>query len=426
MAVDGLRTDNGGAGHVRAAPSRRAPLNQIDEGQRPILHWWSRTKRRQCDQMIESHMKSSCPMPARDSKRDTGQTPQPEGGVHKRRDPKEARTRGRGLYRSRHETPWPVLSDAKCAWRILPTTSQHRPPPVGPHYPLSLRDMSRVALTLIPETTMSVAPHAIAIVDPTDMPDGEKDVRTAMTTTTTVTAAPTTDAEFAGVVDIATAMTIAVPSFGGTQKRPTREVPIGTRYALTQREMRECVRIGRERGKQNRAEGRASRRFSLHRSDDDISIQGVIGELAFARLFDLSIDIHDTTCRSAQSETRFDAVMMPEGWTVDVKTTVARDGPVRVACWKAPNPPGVYALLVHVNYDPSRALDAPQVALPVMEFRGFASAATVFAAESRVDTMDRDGRPDILYLVPQARLVERAALSAEMPPRNDRQETPSP
>lgn len=284
--------------------------------------------------------------------------------------------------------------------------------------------MSRVALTLIPETSITIAPSVIQNVDPTDMPDEQKE---ACTTTTTVTAAPTTDAEFAGVVDIATAMTVTVPSFGGTQRRPTREVPIGTRYLLTQREMRECVRIGRERGKQNRAEGRASRRFSLHRSDDDISIQGVIGELAFARLFDLSVDIHDTTCRSAHSETRFDAVMMPEGWTVDVKTTVARDGPVRVACWKAPNPPDVYALLVHVNYDPSRALDAHQVALPVMEFRGFASAATVFAAESRVDTMDRDGRPDILYLVPQARLVERAALSAEMPPpRNDRQGTRSP
>nr|UMO79625.1 hypothetical protein [Pandoravirus aubagnensis] len=38
MAVGGSRIDNGGAGHVRAALSRRALLNQIDEGERVILH----------------------------------------------------------------------------------------------------------------------------------------------------------------------------------------------------------------------------------------------------------------------------------------------------------------------------------------------------------------------------------------------------
>ncbi|WBR14454.1 hypothetical protein pkur_cds_279 [Pandoravirus kuranda] len=338
-----------------------------------------------------------------------------EHGGH-RRDPKDARTRGRGLDRPRHDAPWPTLSGVDHAWRVLPATSRHRPPPVGPHYPLSLRDMSRVALDLVPDAPAAVGcPFGDArnTGRTKDVPEGEK----ANPLATTAQPAP------AGETGSLSPMTATVPSFGGTQKRPTRQVPIGTRYALTQREMRECVRIGRERGERNRAEGRASRRFSLHRSDDDISIQGVVGELAFARLFDLSIDVHDTTCRSAHSETRFDAVMMPEGWTVDVKTTVARDGPVRVACWKAPNPPDVYALLVHVNYDPSRALDAaPQSALPIMEFRGFAPAAVVFDAESRVDTTDRDGRPDVIYLVPQARLVDRAALSVEMQRRHNGQQ----
>nr|UDO47664.1 hypothetical protein [Pandoravirus massiliensis] len=351
------------------------------------------------------------------------------GDAGHRRDPKEARTRGRGLDRPRHEAPWPVSEGAAHRWRILPTTSRHRPPPVGPHYPLSLRDMSRVALVLVPEaaspgdsSTATIADAESACAANTT----DREPTTTTPTTTTATASATISRLTCGSVaqPIASAMTVTVPSFGGTQRRPARAVPIGTRYALTQRDMRECVRIGRERGERNRAEGRASRRFSLHRSDDDISVQGVVGELAFARLFDLSIDIHDTTCRSAHSETRFDAVMMPEGWTVDVKTTVARDGPVRVACWKAPNPPDVYALLVHVNYDPSCALDSPQSALPVMEFRGFASAATVFAAESRVDTTDRDGRPDILYLVPQARLVDRAALSAQIRARDDRRQMP--
>jgi hypothetical protein len=199
----------------------------------------------------------------------------------------------------------------------------------------------------------------------------------------------------------------------GTFKRPAPIVPIGTRYTLTRDEMRECVRIGRERNQRNRSEGRLNRRYASHRTDDDISVQGVIGELAFARLFDLSIDIHDTTCRSARTEVRFDAIMPPYGWTVDVKTMIGRDGPLRVNHWKLPNPPDLYALLVYTNYDAEKPLDAQVAAMPIIEFRGFASSATVFCSSNRVDTVDRDGQRGVLYVVQQQSLVDRAAIEAQ-------------
>lgn len=275
---------------------------------------------------------------------------------------------------------------------MLPTTSPFRPPPVGPYYPLGLRDMSRVALTLVPppDTVAPPSPAAPPTDDATPVHEPQQGVA------------------------VASAMVVHVGApHSGTFRRPTPVVPIGTRYTLTHDEMRECVRIGHERNRRNRDEGRVSRRYTAHRTDDDISVQGVIGEWAFARLFDLSIDIHDTTCRSARTETRFDAVMTPEGWTVDVKTTVGRDAPMRVACWKLPNPPDVYALLVYVNYDPVRPLDARVRALPVIEFRGFASSAAVFAPESRIDTVTRDGQHGVVYVVAQDRLVDRAGLAIE-------------
>ncbi|AGO82461.1 hypothetical protein pdul_cds_413 [Pandoravirus dulcis] len=287
------------------------------------------------------------------------------------------------LGRARRRAPWTPAS----THALLPATSPFCPPPVGPYYPLGLRDMSRVALTLVP-------PPPSPAVPPTD------------------DTAPTREPREG--IAIASAMVVRVGTpHGGTFRRSTPVVPIGTRYTLTRDETRECARIGHERNRRNRDEGRASRRYTAHRTDDDISVQGVIGELAFARLFDLSIDIHDTTCRSARTETRFDAVMTPEGWTVDVKTTVGRDAPMRVACWKLPNPPDVYALLVYVNYDPLRPLDAHVRALPVIEFRGFASSAAVFAPESRIDTVARDGQHGVVYVVAQDRLVDRAGLAIE-------------
>ncbi|AJF98063.1 hypothetical protein TW95_gp1329 [Pandoravirus inopinatum] len=303
------------------------------------------------------------------------------------------------LGRARRRAPWAAAN----THTLLPTASPFCPPPVGPYYPLGLRDMSRVALTLAPARSTPAPAQTMSAELPTT------------TTTTTTTTLPIEDSPPRLVgIEIAPAMVVHMATpHNGTFKRPSPVVPIGTRYTLTRDEVRECARIGHERNRRNRDEGRASRRYTAHRTDDDISVQGVIGEWAFARLFDLSIDIHDTSCRSACSETRFDAIMTPEGWTVDVKTTVGRNAPMRVAGWKVPNPPDVYALLVYVNYDPVRPLDARIQALPVIEFRGFASSATVFAPESRIDTVARDGQRGVIYVVAQDRLVDRAGLAVE-------------
>lgn len=264
---------------------------------------------------------------------------------------KEART---GVEAMRRRPPWPPAADAHL---LLPAVSPFRPRPVGPYYPLMgahARETSRMAM-----------PQRVS-------------------------------ADFV------------------THQRPTPSVPIGARYALSRAETVECVRIGLERNANNRAQRRANRRCAMYRTDEDISVQGVLGEYAFARLFDLAIDIHDTECRSALTESRFDAVLTPERWTVDVKTATNASASLLVTWWKANNPPDVYALLVYVNYDAARPLsDARAIAPAVFEFRGFASSAKVFADESRIDTVDANGDRDIIYAVAQANLVDREALVAE-------------
>jgi hypothetical protein len=273
----------------------------------------------------------------------------------------------------RHRAPWAVEN----RHLLMPTASPRRPAPVGPHYPLAARETSR----------MAVQPALFGAVGaPAGGPIGSREGG-------------------GGLASEAPA----------TFRRAAREVPIGARYTLTAAETRECARIGRERNRKNQQERRTNRRYAANRSDEDISIQGVFGEYAFCRMFDLSIDIHDTTCRNAWTESRFDGVMSPEGWTVDVKTTIYVHVPLRVTSWKADNPPDAYALLIYVNCDASRPLDERAIEPPVIEFRGFASSATVFDPSSRVvaSTTTADGRPDAFYQVAQSRLVSREGLAAE-------------
>ena len=125
-------------------------------------------------------------------------------------------------------------------------------------------------------------------------------------------------------------------------------VPGERSYTLTEEDLGFCTTIGTRREVANREANKRSLRFALRRTDQEINVQGVIGELAFLRMFALPEGLlQDTRCRNVYDDT-FDAVMT-NGWTVDVKTTTVMSASLRVAEWKRRNPPSVYAFQI---YDP--------------------------------------------------------------------------
>lgn len=158
-------------------------------------------------------------------------------------------------------------------------------------------------------------------------------------------------------------------------------VPIGQTYTLTARETEQCMMIGRERNDKNVQQKTKNMNFS-QRNDEQISVQGVVGELAFSRLFGLPIEIFDTTCRNAYNDT-FDAVL-PNGWKVDVKTTVRLDAPIIVSKWKRVRPPELYALLILENYSDRRNISPER--LPRVCFKGFVHSGVILQ-DANLDVM---------------------------------------
>jgi hypothetical protein len=180
-------------------------------------------------------------------------------------------------------------------------------------------------------------------------------------------------------------------------------VPIGAEYTLSPEETAVCVRLGRERNAKNVEQRRRNCNYS-GRPDVDISIQGLFGELAFCRLFRLPIEIWDTSCRSARTETRFDAVF-PCGLRVDVKTTLYDDADLRIPIWKAANPPDLYALLIHTNSARDRPIDDEQLRpTPTLSFRGLVASRDALQPRNLRRVAERGARWSHYYIVPQSDL----------------------
>lgn len=160
--------------------------------------------------------------------------------------------------------------------------------------------------------------------------------------------------------------------------RPTDAtgVKVGTRFTLNREETKQCIDWGIRRQTTNLRDGTYNANYS-GRNDFDIHIEGVFGEYAFCRLFGLEIDLANTECRSAYTETKFDAVL-PNGWTVDVKTS-KRDGcPLLVNKRKVVNAPSVYALVIWENPPRSESRIGYDVEPPILRFQGMARANKVF------------------------------------------------
>jgi hypothetical protein len=197
-------------------------------------------------------------------------------------------------------------------------------------------------------------------------------------------------------------------------ERQRRRVELGQRCRLTTEEAAICLAAGRRRSEVAAAKGRWNMRRS-DRRDEDIHIQGLVGEFAFCRLFGLVVEAMDDAHRTASTETRFDAVM-PDGRTVDCKTSTHPDSDLLVALWKEGNPPSLYALMIYENPPPALLRKAqPSTAseggidrldpLPVVSFRGFAPSAYMFDA-CNIRWFSRRGDRDAVFCVPQRLLRE--------------------
>jgi hypothetical protein len=158
--------------------------------------------------------------------------------------------------------------------------------------------------------------------------------------------------------------------------------------------MAECIRIGTERNANNKREGKTNMNYS-GRDDTAISVQGVIGELAFAKLLGGKADLNDTTCRNSFNDT-FDCRLLC-GWDVDVKTTVHEKADLRVTHWKKQRPPHCYALMIILNY--GRTEDFTSTKRAVVSYRGTIKAGDVFD-ESNLRTIFQNR----YYVVPQSHL----------------------
>jgi len=111
---------------------------------------------------------------------------------------------------------------------------------------------------------------------------------------------------------------------------------------LTGTALAECIEIGTRRNAANVQAHTTNRNYS-GRDDTLISIQGVVGELAFLKWFGLpTVPLWDTECRHAGNDT-FDATL--QGFTIDVKSPINHHCGLRVTAHKRRNPPAGYALI---------------------------------------------------------------------------------
>jgi len=121
-------------------------------------------------------------------------------------------------------------------------------------------------------------------------------------------------------------------------------VGIGTTIVLTPAEIKRCYLIAKARNDSNVAGNRTNCRFASKRDDVMISFQGMCGEYAMLKMFELDdAGIDDTTCRNYMTDS-FDANM--DGHTVDVKTVLRPGLDIIVSEWKSRNPAGLFAMML--------------------------------------------------------------------------------
>lgn len=155
---------------------------------------------------------------------------------------------------------------------------------------------------------------------------------------------------------------------------PERPVPLHTACVLSRDEVAQCIHIGTERNDKNVQNHSRNLNFS-GRDDATISIQGVMGEWAFCRLFGLDTALlFNTQCRNRWNDS-FDATI--GGRTIDVKTPLHHTSVLWVGAARGEHAPDLYCLMTleRLDYldDPHTASLAPFCDAEQVEvvFRGF-------------------------------------------------------
>jgi hypothetical protein len=134
---------------------------------------------------------------------------------------------------------------------------------------------------------------------------------------------------------------------------------------LNKAEQKLAFYLGAERLRRNQEERvRNARRGP--QSDESISIEGIAGEIAFCKLMNVYPDTDTEGDRPP-----FDATL-PDGRTVDVKTTKYPDGKLLVVPKKKNDPADIYALMIGE--------------MPTYDFVGHLSASEVFIDARLADT----------------------------------------
>jgi hypothetical protein len=177
-------------------------------------------------------------------------------------------------------------------------------------------------------------------------------------------------------------------------------VPKGSIYKLTSEETEQCILIGKERNNMNIIKGTKNMN-KCGRNDEDISIQGVLGEYAFCKLFCLPIEIYDTACRNVLTEKRFDAVL-PNKWTIDIKTTLYDKADLKISFHKKVNPPTLYGLMIYINATNGGKIDIENP--PIISFRGLFKSSEAFQSKYQMKYVHKNGNIEHCYMIPQSDL----------------------
>lgn len=158
----------------------------------------------------------------------------------------------------------------------------------------------------------------------------------------------------------------------------------GEKYILSENELKDCIRIGKERNSKNVASKTKNLNYS-QRDDNEIHIQGVIGEYVFCKLFhiDSSLLLKDTSCRNAFNEKTFDCVFGDEK-TVDVKTTIYSSADIRVSQQKRFNSPNFYSLVIIENMEKFETFESLLLRniFPRVSFRGMIASENLLQPEN--------------------------------------------
>jgi hypothetical protein len=195
-------------------------------------------------------------------------------------------------------------------------------------------------------------------------------------------------------------------------QEPVVGIHIGSIYKFTLNEAMLCYRMGKQR-QENNVKNKSLDRNLSDRSGQDIHVQGILGEYAFCKLFNLPISICDTVCRNTLNDS-FDARIscgINSSCSIDVKTTCNKKGDLVVGTWKKSNPADLYVLMIWINYTCPRNKNSNEnmitekslaKSVPVLCFKGYARNTEVFQ-NKHMSSFGRTKKNNLSYSIDNRR-----------------------